>query len=356
MNKRKPEKGQPTVYIVSWYGIDNTGGMERVVGLQKRVIEKKYRVVILDKDYIRNHSVLKHLYFSNHPVCLMVLFSLCVKLVKRRGDLLIGNGFNVPFVTKDISIAHGTMYAVKKALGQPVWSGSTPFERIALRNSRLIISVSEEAKRIMVSHYGIKKNKIVVINNCVNTDIFYPIEKEHTETLTILFCGRLEEGKGVADLYRLAVLISKKNNLHLKIATTDQNNIEMFSKLRNTEVCYNLKLEEMNAFYNDGDVLYLPSKCEGFEMVTLESLSAGVPVVGNRVGAIQELAEQRFMGAYLLEDMDAENTLQQLRRVALEFKGNMEKRLDLHKRVREKLGLENYAEQIMTEIDKSFRR
>lgn len=356
MNKRKPKKGQPTVYIVSWHGVDNTGGMERVVGLHQRIIEKKYRVVILDKDYIRNHGVLKHIYFSNHPVYLMVLFSLCAKLVKRKGDLLIGNGFNAPFVKKDISIAHGTMYAVKKSLGQPVWSGSTPFERIALRNSRRIISVSEEAKRIMVSHYGIKKDKIVVINNCVNTDIFFPIEKQYTEIITILFCGRLEKRKGIEDLYRLAVLVGKEENVRLRIAATDQNNIDMFSELHNVEVCYELGLGEMNAFYNGGEVLYLPSKYEGFEMVTLESLAAGVPVVGNRVGAIQELAEQRFMGVYLLEDMDADKTLQQLRRVALEFKGNMGKRSDLHKRVQEKLGLENYAKQIMTEIDKSFRR
>lgn len=355
MKRGKPVKDEPTIYIVSWHGVDNTGGMERAVGLLKRVIEKKYRVVILDKDFIKNHRILKHLYISNHPVYLMILFSICAKLSKRKGDLLIGNGFNAPFVKKDISVAHGTMYAVKQSLGQPVWSGSTPFERVALRNSRRIISVSEEAKRMMVSYYGIKKDKIVVINNCVNTDIFYPIEKKHSETITILFCGRLEEGKGVADLYRLAVLISQKDNLQLKIATTDKNNIDMFFGLCNVEVRYGLGLDEMNDFYNSGDVLYLPSKCEGFEMVTLESLAAGVPVVGNKVGAIWELAERRFMGAYLLEETNVEGILKQLQSVAWQFKGDIVKKRDLHKRVEKELGLDNYSKQIMIEIDNSLK-
>lgn len=346
---------KPTVYIVSWYGVNNAGGMERVVGLLKEVIQKKYRIVIIDKEFIRHHRNLRHLYFSNHPVYLMFLFSICAKLVKQKNDLLIGNGFNAPFVKKDIAIAHGTMYAVKKSLGQPVWSGSTSFERIALRNSRRIISVSEEAKRMMVRHYGIKENKIAVINNCVNTDIFYPVEKQHTETTTILFCGRLEKRKGIDDLYQLATLVGKKEKIRLRIAATDRNNTDMFAGLGNVELCYDLGLKEMNEFYNSGDVLYLPSKYEGFEMVTLESLAAGVPVVGNRVGAIQELAEQHLMGAYLLEETNTEETLRQLQSVASEFKGNITKRAELHKMVQEKLGLENYAKLIMTEVDNSLR-
>jgi glycosyltransferase involved in cell wall biosynthesis len=110
----------------------------------------------------------------------------------------------------------------------------------------------------------------------------------------------------------------------------------------------------MNDFYNSGDVLYFPSKSEGFEMVTLESLAAGVPVVGNRVGAVLELSEREFPGVHLLKKDTIEIVLEQLRAVAGEYKGNMDKREALHEKIKEQFGLENYSRKIMREIEDSF--
>lgn len=343
-----------TIYIVSWNGCDRVGGLERVVGIWRRILEKEYNVVIIDKEYIRKSRFWYKFYVSDHPVWLMLLFSLCASGCKRSGGIMVGNNFQAPFMRKDISVAHGTMYAFKRALGQPVWSGSTPFERIALRNSKKLIAVSNETKEDMICHYGIKADKIHVVNNCVDTDIFYPIEKLNYRVRTILFCGRLEDGKGIGDLQDLAKCVSAREDIRLCIATQDYVNTDMFKGLRNVEIRYGVELAEMNEFYNQGDILFFPSKSEGFEMVTPESLAAGVPVVGNNVGAIRELAEKQFEGVYLLNHGTAETVLNQLIEIMDLYRNNFQKRVDLHNRVKKELGVNKYAEEIMREVKECF--
>lgn len=344
-----------TIYIVSWNGCDRIGGMERVVGIWKRVLEKEYKVVILDREYIRQSHFWRRLYVSDHPVWLMILFSLCAARCRRKGGILIGNGFNAPFVRKDISVAHGSMYAIKKALGQPVWSGSTPFEKIALRNSKKIIAVSREAAEVLVKHYGVRSDIITVINNCVDTNIFFPIKDSIHEKKTILYSGRLEPEKGMEKLLELAKYIAQRDDIKLCIATTHWINTDLFDKLKNVEVHCELKLEQMNKFYNKGDVLFFPSKCEGFEMATLESLAAGVPVVGNRVGAIRELSDRKFEGVYLLNCGTEETILKQLMEVSDIYRDDFDKRIELHSRVKKELDIEEYAARILQEVRGCFR-
>lgn len=339
-----------TIYIVSWNGCDRIGGMERVVGIWKRILEKEYKVVILDKEYIKQSCFWRRLYVSDHPVWLMVLFSLCAARCRRRGGIIVGNGFNAPFVRKDISVAHGSMYAVKKSLGQPVWSGSTPFEKIALRNSKKIVAVSHEAAEVLIKHYGIKSDIISIVNNCVDTDIFFPIKDCIHEKKTILYSGRLDSGKGMEKLLGLAEYIAQRDDVKLCIATTQRINTGLFDKLKNVEVYCELKLEQMNKFYNKGDVLFFPSKCEGFEMATLESLAAGVPVVGNRVGAIRELSDRKFEGVYLLNCGTEETILKQLMEVSDIYSNDFNKRVGLHSRVKKELDVREYAARILQEV------
>lgn len=354
-NKKKKSKRQPVIYIVSWQGTDSAGGMERVVGIIERIVAEKYKVVILDKAFLKQDKFLKHMFKTEHPVWLMFLSSICAKKNLKKEDILIGNGFNAPFVRKDISIAHGCMYTYKKAIGLAAWSGSTPFEKISLQNSRKILSVSREVQDSIIKFYKIKKEKIRVVNNTVNTDIFFPIHRENVgEKITILFCGRLEDGKGIDVLQQLIESIQNEKNVAINIATPTSENAEIFTQWESVSVNIGLSLADMNDFYNSGHVLFVPSKSEGFEMVTLEALAAGIPVVGNRVGAIKELAYQKFDGVYPLDDLhDIEFVKRKIFETALSYNQNVIKRNELHERVKERFGLEQYAQTIMEEVGKA---
>lgn len=341
------------IYIVSWNGCKDIGGAERVVGIWKYILEKKYKVIILDKEYIKQSCFWRYFYVSEHPLWIMVLLSLCAAQCKRKGGIIVGNGCNPPFVCKDISVAHQVMYVVKQALGQPVWSGSSLFEKISLRNSKKVIAVTQAVKDDAIRCYNIAAKKIRVIHNCIDTAYFYPV-KHGMRKRTILFSGRLEDVKGVDGLYHLAQYISERDDIRLLIATPNSTEKDNFFHLQNVKIYYGLKLEDMNDFYNQGDVLYVPSVYESFSLVTLESLAAGVPVVGNDVGIIKELAGEGFKGVYQLQNNDIDSVFKQLLTASDQYCNDFEKRLELHNRIEEKFGFAEYSEKIIREIEECF--
>lgn len=330
------------IAILSWDGRTNVGGVERVVGLLEDILSKQYYCMIVDKDVVRHYYKGRELLYDS-KIGRMLLLSFVARELKKAGFFLIGNGFNAPFVQKDICIAHGTMYNVKKSLGQFVWGGSAIFEAISMKKSNRIIAVSLETRKVLIEKYRIKGNKIDVIENCVDCKMFFPVMQD-LDCLTVIFCGRLEERKGIDRLFALAKKIDERNNIKLKIATPVSDNVEMFSNLKSTEVCVGFNYSQMNQFYNSGNVMFFPSKSEGYEMVTLECLAAGIPVVGNYVGAIKELVDEGFPGVFIAKS-DEEELITQLITVAMQFQ-SMRKRKWLHETVNKRLGKEQYMNKI----------
>ena len=93
----------------------------------------------------------------------------------------------------------------------------------------------------------------------------------------------------------------------------------MFSGFVHTEINSELNKEEMNDFYNEGDVMFFPSLFEGFGLVTIEALAAGVPVMGNMVGAVNDLYMCGWPGVGIISNDISEN-LEQMLELADEYK------------------------------------
>lgn len=329
--------------IISWYGIKDVGGVERVMRGLNEILSKQNIVNIIDQEYcLSKYPYLAPL--AKYRIGQMVLASLAAGKQKRRGDILIGNGFNAPFVHKDINFAHGTMYLLKKRLRQFPWGGSSLFEVLSMRKSDLILAISEETKETLVRYYRINRRKIKVLNNCVDDKIFYPLNKPETKDVTILFSGRLEECKGYKTILKLAKYIENKNGIKLKIATPTKENVELFQNLKNTTVKTGIQYNDMNSFYNSGDVMFFPSRSEGFGLVTIECLSSGIPVVCYGVGAGGEIIAQNGQGVYLAERIMCK-LLGQLISVASEYR-DISKRMELHNQISDSYGVERYEEKV----------
>ena len=101
--------------------------------------------------------------------------------------------------------------------------------------------------------------------------------------------------------------------------------------------------------------MYFPSMYEGFEMVTLEALSAGVPVLGNHVGAVLELYDRKELGVDIIKSPNnPADVLAQLKQQAekyLTFKAKQK----LHNFYAEHYGIDAYIhklDEVFTEITK----
>lgn len=349
-------------YLVSYYGLSNVGGVERVCYYVCNILQQKgYEVQVVDKGVIERYWLGKWTAFFLGKVPLIVsclLSSFYVVQKKRKGDILITNGFNCPLAHADMLFIHGTMKGHNTAIGvKETFRSNLPilFEKWAVRNAKNIVAVSHltvlEAKKF----YYPRKDKFLVVNNMVDESVYYPITKKNN-ILKIVFCGRVEIRKGMDKLLELARYIDMNGvKAKLIIATNHDLNIGKLKKCDCVDIHVGLRQHQLNTFYNQGDVMYFPSMYEGFEMVTLESLSAGVPVLGNHVGAVAELSDREEPGIALIKtpDQPAE-ILCQLRQLADAYATEKSKE-QLHKYYAENYGTKAYISKLKVVFSKINR-
>jgi len=129
-----------------------------------------------------------------------------------------------------------------------------------------------------------------MIQNGVDTSLFKKFKKMHEKKLTVLFIGRLEIQKNLANLlYALknikdsrVIFVgegSQKNKL-LKLA--QEQNIDF--EVKNT-----ISYEKIPKEFSNADIFVLPSLVEGNPKILLEAMSCQMAVLGSNVQGIREL-------------------------------------------------------------------
>ncbi len=346
MNKRK-------MLIVSWDGKKDTGGVERVTQYMTRVWGTQYSIEIAQLSDLERNKIYR-LFLHKHYAVDAVLMSLYVngriRKLGRNKVTVVTQGFNAPFVKADITFAHGTMRGMKIALEdeKAKWHFNQLFEKMAFRGAKQVVAVSGCVQDEVHRLYGVRREKIRVVNNCVDTDLFFP-QQSVKNGVTVLFCGRLEKRKGVERLYELAKRIEAEQDMRLLIATPNSDNVQKFRKFRRTVVKVGLKTDDMNAFYNSGDIMYFPSLYEGYGLVITECLSAGVPVLSGVTGIVGEFCAKGQKGVAPI-GKSVEDDIVCIRRLAAQF-NDFAARESLHEDMVRNCGLESYSAQLKSLVD-----
>ncbi|MBP3803807.1 MAG: glycosyltransferase family 4 protein [Oribacterium sp.] len=161
-----------------------------------------------------------------------------------------------------------------------------------------VFVLNEIARENIIKHIGINKDKVALIDNGVNTSIYSPASTKEA----ILKKYKLE-GKKV--FIQVGSVCDRKNQLGairllLPIMKDDKNIVfcyaggiidseykEKIDKFAREEgisdrIRYFGEIKpgvELNEFYNIGEAMVFPSKAEGFSLVILEAMSAGIPVI-----------------------------------------------------------------------------
>jgi glycosyltransferase involved in cell wall biosynthesis len=301
--------------IVSLQGISDLGGVERVMLYASRVLgERGYRVVVIDKERLGRCAIGRLLSPSYRGRLGFVVeafaLSRLAASIKKSGDVLIANGYCAPFVRADILFAHGSMRGARLALSgrRPIYGPDELMEALAGLLAKRVVAVSKAAAREWDRHYRVAKTKIDIIPNTVDCLIFRPIVNvgsSQAASGATLVVGRLDYRKGIDRLKRLIDFrVRSGAGRQFVVATPNSLNASEFKAYQNVELKVGVAFRELPALYRSCDVMYLPSRYEGFEMVTLEALASGTPVVGARVGALAELAGRAFPGVYIVDPDD----------------------------------------------------
>ena len=341
-------------FIVSYNGLSNAGGVERVCMYISSIFENKgFQIKIVDKNTIEKYWFGKIISFFVGKVPSLIaciVASLYICQYKRKKDIVITNGFNCPFVFSDILFIHGTMKGHNLAIGaKDTFKNNLTifFEKYAVKLAKNIISVSLLSIKEIRNYYGHTKNNCFVVNNMVDGNVYFPTPKKEEDVFKVIFCGRIEKRKGKERLIELANYLDKHNiNARLIIATNNEINTNELKSFKSVSIIIGLTHNQLNDFYNSGDVMYFPSMYEGFEMVTLEALSSGIPVLGNHVGAIAELFDRNEPGIDLISDSEnPQLVLEQLKKLADKYSNDVQRNI-LHEFYSRNYGVNSYKNKL----------
>ncbi|PIP17482.1 MAG: glycosyl transferase family 1 [Parcubacteria group bacterium CG23_combo_of_CG06-09_8_20_14_all_35_9] len=304
-------------------------------------IDKKNRYLLYSKEPLREGlkdlgKNFKSKVLSWPPKFLWTQARLSWEMIRFPPDLLFVPAHTIPLIhpKKTITTCHDIgferfpeFYSLRE-LYYHRWA-----MRFAIKHASHIITVSEFTKREMLEIYKINPQKIVVVHNGFNKNVFRSTgdQKKIQETLIkykikkpyILYIGRLEEKKNTLGLVKAFKELRAKNSelKTLKLLLIGQFGFG-YEKVEGAIQKFNLRDEIIRpGWIKEEDRLHLmsgaslfvfPSFYEGFGIPPLEAMACGVPVVASRAASIPEVVGD---AAFSVNPQDPQEIAEGMRRV-----------------------------------------
>ncbi|MCF7982636.1 MAG: glycosyltransferase family 4 protein [Pseudomonadales bacterium] len=186
-----------------------------------------------------------------------------------------------------------------------------------LANADALVAVSLFTKTYLIEHFGIASDKITLIPNGVDLNLFKPadkpldlIQKHHLEGKQILLTvGRLIPRKGIdKTIAALPEVLKSQPNVHYLIVGVGPYETALKSKVHelalesNVTFVGKVSTEDLSRYYQLCDIFLMPNRTmpdgdtEGFGLVFLEANACGKPVIGGKAGGAVEAVRDGFNG------------------------------------------------------------
>lgn len=174
-----------------------------------------------------------------------------------------------------------------------------PIIRLVWKKASFVVSNSEGLKELALKS---KPNqKIEVIYNGIDTDVFHPDESVRNKDKFIITLGgtRITSRKGIKYLIEAVHKLSNKySQIHATIIGEgdEKENLEELSRKLNVEDKIKFAGRVKNSqkvipYYREAFVFVLPSLNEGMSNAMLEALSSGLPIIATDTGGTKELVK-----------------------------------------------------------------
>ncbi len=172
-----------------------------------------------------------------------------------------------------------------------------------------LITVSRAAKDANVTSYRIAENRMKVIYNGVDTNIFRPLNLERLDNTLLLVTNTEDRKKGV--LYLFQAMQKLPSEVKLKVVDeVKQRNYayvlrEEMGLQERVTFTGRLSTEDLVKQYNTASIVIVPSVYEGFGLPAAEASACASPVIATSGGALPEVVENGETGL-IVPPMDPE--------------------------------------------------
>jgi len=170
-----------------------------------------------------------------------------------------------------------------------------PFTIGLWRGAKFVIPNSSGLSKLAQKTFDMN---FVMIPNGVDNTTFFPIKRQNTSVMKMLFIGRLIPQKGL-DVLLKALYKIKSNLPHWKLTIVGQG--PYYSKYQELANKYNLNdnlewkgwldFKQIPELYRMHDIFILPSRFEGMASVVLQAMASGCAIISSDVFGAEELVK-----------------------------------------------------------------
>ena len=195
----------------------------------------------------------------------------------------------------------GTFYEKARRL---LWSPWVMQQVVARRLPRVIV-VSHTSKQAVQQAFGLRPERMRVVHNGIDTEVFRPLPGEERRPNTILCVGNSEDrNKGARYLIdALHQLASDRRDYKLVLVDQRKNRLKLVPRLvreygLSSRVYFagRVSTEQLVRLYNQATLVVSPSLYEGFGLPAAEAMACGTPVIATTGGAFPEVIDHGETG------------------------------------------------------------
>ena len=217
------------------------------------------------------------------------------------------NSYDIPIV----STIHATESGRNSGIHDEVQRYKNDTEWMLTYESTEVIVNSNYMKRELQSLFGLPFEKINVVPNGININMFNSVERDYDfrrqyaadNEKIILFMGRLVYEKGIQHLISaMPKILSGYNDSKLIIAgkggMTDELKAQVNAMGISNKVYFTgyMDAKQVCKMYKCADISVFPSTYEPFGIVALEAMLSGTPVVVSDIGGLNEIVQHGVDG------------------------------------------------------------
>lgn len=202
--------------------------------------------------------------------------------------------------------------ANKSTLDPNIHDQMLKWEKKMIESADKVTSCTNILKDLVIKEMKIKRDDIEVIPNPANLKEFYSKNNKKEKNKTILYCGSIEQRKGVIVLaHAIPKIIDELGNVKIifvgKDTTRNDKDISTISYIKsiipeqyhkNIEFKGQILNNELNNIYNSACIGVYPSLFDNFPYVVLESMACGLPFVGSINSGMKEMLDNNIKYLY----------------------------------------------------------
>ena len=174
-----------------------------------------------------------------------------------------------------------------------------PFTYPIWRDAKKVVAVSEYTRQLALRHYP---REIIIIPNGVEVEKLRPARIAVNNPPCIVFAGRFMPQKNPL---RVVEVLTKLSHLPWHCVMLGDGpllpEVQRAILERGLQARFSLPgwvtPEQVLAWFDKSDILFLPSLSEGLPVVGVQALAKGLAIVASRVGGLTELVEQGKNGS-----------------------------------------------------------